>query len=72
MLASIVFLAVYEIECIDWQSVWVSSENPSKAQLPRVCLPSDSQQSGVARQSGHLLIGNGPLLPDPFTPPPTL
>lgn len=63
-------MAEHEIECIDWQSVWVSSENPSKAQLPRVCLPSDSQQSGVARQSGHLLIGNGPPTSRPPHPSP--
>lgn len=52
------------IECIDWP-VWVGSQNPSAAQLPSVCLPSDSQLSGLARQRGHLRIGNGPPPPDP-------
>lgn len=61
------FWAEYRMECID-RAVWVSSHSPSTAQLPRVCLPSDSQLSGLARQRGHLLIGNGPPLPDPSSP----
>lgn len=54
---------------IDWPRVWVRSENALVQSSTSQSSPSDSQLSGVARQRGHSVIGNGPPLPAP--PPST-